>query len=164
MNNITIKNMPFKLLDNAVEIGETIHFKARDKNNQDVMISDFKGQKIISIFPDIETKVCDMQTHELSVLAMNNPNINFISITMDDVEKINQWCSANGISNLTILSDHVHKEFGTKTRLLIPAINKLSRGFILLDNDDKVIDLSLNKELAEMPDFDKVNKWISMLK
>lgn len=163
MNKIIVKGVPFNLSGEAIKTGATLDFKARDIHNKDKSISEIKGHKIISIFPDINTRVCDAQTHELSVLAMKHPKVHFVSVTNDPVNVIKEWCSANSINNLMILSDREHGDFARKTNLMIPKLNKLTRGFILLDGKNHVEDIVLNTELSEMPDFGRVNTWINRL-
>ena len=158
MNKITIKRIPFKLVSDAISMGKELSFKALDRNGNVFDSKDLKGKTILSFFPDINTSVCDKQTMIISKLAINNPNISFLSITTDNINIINKWCAAKDIKNIDIISDN-KLEFGTSTGLLIKKLKKLTRGFILL-KDNEIIDISMNKEIAKDPDFIKLNEWL----
>lgn len=160
MNKVKIKGIPFRLIGESIKIGDKLVFQAKDVNDNIFNISTIKGKKILSVFPDINTKVCDLQTHELSKLAHEHSQIPFISITMDSVEAIKQWCLAKDISNLIILSDKELHDFADKTKLLLKMISKLARGFILLSENNNIIDIAFKEELSHEPDFDKLKTWI----
>lgn len=160
MNKVTIKKIGFKLIGETIEKNNHLSFKAIDRNDKIVSIDDFKGIKIISLFPDIQTRVCDVQTRKIAKYAKENPKINFISITMDTVSKINKWCLASGVENIHIWSDWKLREFSSKTNAIIRKINKLARGFIILDDKNKIIEVSLNSEIAQEPDYSVLEKYL----
>ena len=159
MNKVTIKKIAFRLIGETIKKNNYLSFKAIDRNDKIISIDDFKGVKIISLFPDIETRICDNQTREIAKYASKYPKINFISITMDTVSKINKWCLASGIDNIHIWSDWKLREFSSKTNTMISKINKLTRGFIILDDKNKIIEVSLNSEIAEDPDYSVLDKY-----
>lgn len=163
MKQVKIKGEVFNLSGESIALGSQLSFKAKDINNEDFNLSDISGPKIVSIFPDINTRICDLQTIEVSKMAYENPTINFLSITIDDVNVIKEWCSAKGISNLQIVSDKEYGEFASATNLLIVEKNKLARGFILLDSNNIIKDIVLNEEISALPDFNRVNTWISKM-
>lgn len=159
MNKLLIKGQEFKLAGDIINKGMILDFKAVDRENKDVSIAEVKGIKVISVFPDINTRVCDMQTLKIAQLSQQAKHINFISISLDSVDVINTWCVAKG-QNVDIWSDLKYKDFANKTNTLIPAINKLARGFIVLDDANKIIDIDFVNELSEMPNFELLNKYI----
>lgn len=160
MNKITIKGKSFDLIGSIIEIGNTLNFKAQNLAAKDVDITSLKGLKIISSFPDINTSICDQQTRDILDLAKKYPHLNFISITTDEIDTINKWCGANGFENVQIWSDHKYKDFGHKTNTLIKEIDKLARGFLVLDQTNKIIASSYETEIAKMPNFDILQKYL----
>ncbi|CAM9126325.1 redoxin domain-containing protein [Mycoplasma marinum] len=160
MNKIKIKGIPFKLKGNPITKGEVLKFKAKGTNKKDFELESVKGTKVISIFPDINTSVCDRQTQEIARLANENKNITFISISMDTPETQSKWCAAHNIDNILIVSDEEYKEFADKTNIYITKIKKHARGFILLDENNIIQDMVLNEEIAKDPDFDLLNTWL----
>lgn len=151
---ILIKKYMFK--GEVIKEGSNLSFKALTKDNKEFNINDIKGIKVISLFPDINTRICDMQTMEIERLSNQNKDITFISICMNDVKDINEWCLSKGADNSIVLSDLKYKDFGDKTNLYIPKLNKLGRGILVLDNDNKVISININKDIAKSPDYEYV--------
>ena len=160
MNKVTIKKIPFKLSGETIEKNNKLVFKAEGKDHEDFYIEDIKGMKVISLFPDINTRVCDFQTQEIAKLASQHKDITFISISTDSVEVQKEWCAAKGLENIMIVSDAKYKEFQTKTNAYITKIKKLSRGFILLDEDNIIKEVFFNKEISKDPDYSLLNEWI----
>jgi len=158
MNKVKIKGIPFKLNGEIIKKDSNLSFKVIDKNNDDYIFNSQKGITIISVFPAINTKICDKQTQWIAKSASLNKKIRFISITKDDVKTINEWCLAKNLKNVEIFSD-LYGDFSEKTKTLIKRINKLTRGFIVLEGN-KIIDISFNKDVASEPDYNLLSKYI----
>ena len=160
MKKVKIKGIPFKLNGELIEKGSELSFKVVDRENKDFVFGLQKGITIISVFPDINTRICDKQTQWIAKIAPLNKEINFISVTKDSVEVINEWCLAKELENVDIYSD-VYGEFGEATHTLIKRINKLTRGFVVL-KDKKIIDISFKKEVADEPNYEMLNKYLNV--
>ncbi|MCP4336879.1 MAG: redoxin domain-containing protein [Mycoplasma sp.] len=160
MEKIKIKKIPFKLNGTIIEKNTKLEFKAKDKDDKDFFITDIKGKKVISLFPDINTRICDAQTKQIAQMANKYKDITFISISTDSVEIQKKWCAANGLENIIIISDKEYKDFAIKTNTLINKIKKLVRGFILLDENNIIQGISINKEVSSDPDYDVLNTWL----
>ena len=159
MNKIKIKGIPFKLNGDVIEKGSTLAFKVVDRNNNDFIFGTQKGITIISVFPDINTRICDEQTQWIAKTAQLNKDIRFISFTKDPVNIINEWCLAKEIENVQIHSD-VYGEFGEATNTLIKRIKKLARGFIVL-KDNIIIDICFKKEITKTPEYELLSKYLN---
>ena len=158
MNKVTIKGFPFKLNGEIISKGESLNFSALDKDGKRVFLKDFKGKVIISTFPDINTRICDEQTQKIVSLANVHKDITFLSITTDGPEIIKDWCAANDVENISIVTDD-KLEFANATNTFITKIKKLARGFIIVE-DNKILEISYKKEIASDPDYDLLNKYI----
>ncbi|NQZ29193.1 MAG: redoxin family protein [Mycoplasmatales bacterium] len=159
MKKVKIYHIPFKLKGEVIKKDEKLVFKAEDQNGI-WDIEHVKGKKIISLFPSINTKVCDIQTQTIAKMAQQYKDITFISISTDSIETQNKWCISKGFENILIVSDDKYKEFQTKTNAYIPKVNKLIRGFILLNEENVVKEIALNNDLAKAPNYTLLNKWI----
>ncbi|RTZ68818.1 MAG: hypothetical protein DSZ21_01060 [Tenericutes bacterium] len=62
MNKVKIKGIPFKLNGEIIKKDSNLSFKVVDRNNKDFVFNSQKGITIISVFPAINTKICDKQT------------------------------------------------------------------------------------------------------
>ena len=157
MNKIKFKGVSMKLSGVFDIVGKKLNIKAIDKDNNLKQLKDFGNNfKVISSFPKLNTSVCDKQTKKIAKLANKYKNIDFVSITMDSIKVIGKWCLANKLENVVILSDKEHQEFSKATNLLIPKLNMLARGLMILDQDNKVIETFYNQEITKDPNFDEL--------
>jgi len=101
----------------------------------DVDLKSLKGKiKIISVVPQLNTPVCDKQTHRLS--ETNNgldEHVDIITVSTNSSEGQYQFSMKSNIRNLTFLSDKPSFEFGRNTGLLIEGMNVLRRTIIVAD-------------------------------
>lgn len=154
MNKITIEKKEYNLIGDVIQPGINLDFFAQNLDGEKVRLSDINGRKIISVFPMITTSVCDLQTKKILELTKKYVDLTFISISMDTLEELKKWCIENDGLNSLIWSDLKFGDFGKKTNSLIKKINKLNRGFLLLDENNNVEEVSWNSELVDTPNFD----------
>lgn len=162
MNYIKIFGFHFKLRGKTIKVGDKLHFRAVNRHQQEVYLHDFKGPKVISLIPNIKTHVCDLQTQQIAKLAQLHSHIHFISISTDSVTKINKWCLARGIHNLKIWSDE-YNDFALKTNLFITRLKKIPRGFIVLDQKNKIINMKINKKITKSIDFNALESLLTKI-
>ena len=77
-------------------------------------LAEFSGLKLIETVPSLDTPVCTMQTKQLEFATTQFPEIEFIVVSNDTPFALQRFCNANGINNLTVLSDARTREFGTQ--------------------------------------------------
>ena len=158
------KGIPYKLSGSVIRKGEKLNFKAMKRNGSTFDISKIKGYKIISAFPDINTPVCNIQTQRMDKLAKTYPSITFISISIDQIDALNKWCSLRKITgNSYILSDYQDGEFIMKTKLLIKKRGVTARGFFILDDKNNIIDMYINRKLNGKPKWKLLQKHIERI-
>ena len=104
----------------------------------DVELKNLKGKvKIISVVPQLNTPVCDKQTHRFS--ETNNgldKYVDIITVSTNSADGQYEFSEKSNIHNLTFLSDKPSYEFGRKTGLLIEGMNVLRRTIIIADKDN----------------------------
>ncbi len=86
MKKVKIYHIPFKLKGPIIKRGAKLSFKAEDQSGL-WDIQDIKGKKVISLFPSINTKICDNQTQTIARIAQQHKDITFISISTDSIKK-----------------------------------------------------------------------------
>lgn len=158
--NITFKSMPVTLFKEPIQVGETLDFSATNPDFSDFKLVKNDKVKVISLFPSIDTSVCDLQTRKIAELASKFTNIEFISISLDLPPAIKKWCHANSLENLVIVSDYKEREFGKKTGLLINELKLLARGLIVLNEKNIIKYVDICSEVADMPNFDKLESLL----
>ena len=134
-----------------------------------VEISSLKGKiKIISVVPQLNTPVCDKQTHQLS--ETNNgldQHIDIITVSTNTPDGQYEFAKKANIHNIIFLSDNLGSQFGRSTGLLIEGMGFLRRTIIVADkaNIIRYVDFvpggglpNINKALKIASDLLKLSK------
>ena len=130
-------------------------FQALTQDLQPFSLSNTAGKlRVISVVPSIDTPVCDAQTRFFNQDASKFPDVAILSISVDLPFAIKRYCAAQGIENLTTLSDHKALDFGSKYGFVIEELRLLSRGVIVVDKDDVIRYIQYVPNVEDAPDFD----------
>ena len=121
---------------NVLEIGKTIpnaHLNRFGQSN--IEIDDLKGKiKIISVVPQLNTPVCDKQTHQFSEKNGGlDKSVDIITISTNTAQGQDSFAKKANISNLIFLSDNPNFDFGKNTGLLIEEMGMLRRTVLVVD-------------------------------
>jgi thioredoxin-dependent peroxiredoxin len=151
-------------------VGKTLpDAKLKSYGIANVKINSLKGKiKIISVVPQLNTPVCDKQTHQFS--ETNNgldQHIDIITVSTNSPEGQHEFAKKANIHNLFFLSDNLGFQFGRSTGLLIEGMGVLRRTIIVADKDNVIryVDFvpggglpDINKALKKASDLLKLSK------
>lgn len=156
MGNVTFNNDPVTLLGTEVKVGDQApNFTALANDLSEKTLSDYKGKvKIISVVPSVDTGVCSKQTKRFNEEADKLDNVQILTISMDLPFAQGRWCSAEGVENIELLSDHRDADFGEKYGTLIKELRLETRAVFVVDENDKVVHAEYVPEVTNYPDFD----------
>jgi len=120
-------------------VGKTLpDAQLKSYGNSNVEINSLKGKiKIISVVPQLNTPVCDKQTHQFS--ETNNgldQHIDIITVSTNTPDGQYEFAKKANIHNLIFLSDNLGFQFGRSTGLLIEGMGVLRRTIIIADKDN----------------------------
>ena len=120
----------------VLKIGKTIpnaHLNRFGQSN--IEIDDLKGKiKIISVVPQLNTPVCDKQTHQFSEKNGGlDKSVDIITISTNTAQGQDSFAKKAKINNLIFLSDNPNFNFGENTGLLIEGKGMLRRTVLVLD-------------------------------
>ena len=120
----------------VLKIGKIIpnaHLNRFGQSN--IEIDDLKGEiKIISIVPQLNTPVCDKQTHQFSERNGGlDKSVDIITISTNTAQGQDSFAKKANISNLIFLSDNPNFDFGKNTGLLIEEMGMLRRTVLVVD-------------------------------
>ena len=120
----------------VLKIGEKIpnaHLNRFGQSN--IEIDDLKGKiKIISVVPQLNTPVCDKQTHQFSEKNGGlDKRVDIITISTNTAQGQDSFAKKANISNLIFLSDNPNFDFGKNTGLLIEEMGMLRRTVLVVD-------------------------------
>ena len=151
-------------------VGKTLpDAKLKSYGISNVEINSLKGKiKIISVVPQLNTPVCDKQTHQLS--EANNgldQHIDIITVSTNTPNGQYEFAKKANIHNLLFLSDNLGFQFGRSTGLLVEKMGILRRTIIVADKDNVIryVDFvpggglpNINKALKATRDLLKLSK------
>ena len=120
----------------VLKIGKTIPNAQLNRFHQaNIQIDDLKGKiKIISVVPQLNTPVCDKQTHQFSEKnGWLDKRVDIITISTNTPQGQDDFAKKANINNLIFLSDNPNFDFGKNTGLLIEEIGMLRRTVLVVD-------------------------------
>lgn len=156
MANVTFKDNPVTLLGTEVRVGnDAPNFTVISNDLQDKTLDDYKGKiKLISVVPSLDTGVCAEQTKRFNEEADKLDNVHVLTISMDLPFAQTRWCSAEGVKNIDVLSDHRDASFGKKYGVLIKELRLLARSIFVIDSNDKIVYAEYVPEVTNHPNYD----------
>ncbi len=162
---ITFNGQPMTLVGEMTRTGEKAQdFSVLDTSMKTVNLSDYKNKtRVISVVPSIDTGICSAQTRKFNEKATSYKNVEVLSISNDLPFALGRFCGAEGIDNVTTLSDYLHTDFGIKYGFLIEELRLLARGIIIIDKDDVIRYVEYVPEIASHPDYDKAFKKLEKI-
>ena len=103
-----------------------------------IRLDETKGRiKIISIVPQLNTPVCDEQTHRFSETNGGlDQHVQLITISTNSAEDQSRFANKADIHNMLFLSDKPEFDFGKRTGLLNRNFGFLNRTVIIADENN----------------------------
>lgn len=159
MANITLGGNPITTLGTLPAVGSAIPDAQLVNSDLDtVKLSDYQGQQLIlNIIPSLNTGVCSASARRFNELAADLDRTKILNISMDLPFSQNNFCEAEGIKNLVMLSDFRYGEFGKNFQARImdgKFAGLLSRAVMIIDSDGKITYSEQVPEIGQEPDYD----------
>ena len=152
---VTFKGKEVKLIGIPPEVGDSMpNYTVLNKDKHKVTKDNLLGKvSLISVVPDINTPVCSIQTKTFNQTMDQFPNVNFLTISTNTIQDQQNWCAAEDVKNMQLLSDE-NLFFGKATGLLIPDSGILARSVWILDPNGKIVYREIVDEITHEPNYD----------
>lgn len=152
---VTFKGNPVTLIGTEIKVGNKApDFKVVDNGLNPVSLSDYKGVRLISVVPSLDTPVCDAQTRKFNEEASSlNATILTISVDLPFAQK--RWCGAAGIDKVITLSDYQTMSFGDAYGTHIKDLRLEARSIFVVNANDEVTYVEYVDEVTDHPNYDK---------
>ncbi|PID90993.1 MAG: lipid hydroperoxide peroxidase [Bacteroidetes bacterium] len=163
---VTFGGNGMELLGKEIKVGEKApEFVGQGLDLQPVKLSDSKGKvRVIAVFPSIDTPVCNAQAGRFNQEAAKlGDGVAMYTVSADLPFALGKFCAAEGVQNMTMMSDHLGMEFGQKYGFELPGLRLLARGVVVIDKDDVVQYVEYVPEVTNEPDYDKALAAIKSL-
>lgn len=155
MRTVTFKGQQVTLVGNEVKVGDKVpHVTVLDNELAEKSISDFKGVRLISVVPSLDTGVCDAQTRRFNEEAAKLGSVTVLTISVDLPFAQKRWCGASGLENVITLSDHRDLSFGKAFGVVIEELRLLCRSVFVVDSNDTVTYVEYVDEVTNHPDYE----------
>lgn len=150
---VTKKGEEVEVIGTQPEMGSKApDFSLKNLRDEVVNLADFVGTPVlISVVPDIDTRICSLQTKRFNQEAAQVEGVKFITISNNTKTEQANWCAAEGV-DMEILHD-TEGSFGEAYGLFIPAMGRLARGIFVIDKEGNISYEAISTEIAEEPDY-----------
>lgn len=95
------------------KVGDSIVFEpVTNKDLKEVTLNDFKGNKVLNIFPSVDTPTCAKSVRKFNEEASKLKDTTVLCISFDTPFAQSRFCGAEGIENVVCLSTFRSPKFG----------------------------------------------------
>lgn len=150
---VTRKGTVYQLSGEPPKVGEKApYFELTDLADRRFSLTDFLGKPtILSIVPDIDTRVCALQTKRFNQEASQLTGVNFATISNNTKEEQKAWCGQEGVS--MIMLHDPENTFGTAFGIMLPEFGHFARGIFVLDGQGVIQYEEIVAEISHEPDY-----------
>ncbi|MFL4356810.1 thiol peroxidase [Streptococcus uberis] len=150
----TFIGKPVTLSGQQFQVGETApDFKLITPSLEMKSLSDFKGKKVISVVPSIDTGICSTQTRTFNKELSELDGTHVITISVDLPFAQAKWCGVEGLDKAIMLSDYYDHSFGKAYGLLMEEWHLLARAVLVLDEDNQIVYTQYLENVNSEPDY-----------
>lgn len=162
LRSVTMKGNPLTLGGSEVKVGDKApDFVAINNDLKAVKFTDLcKGKVcIIASVPSLDTSVCSIETRRFNQEAASlGANVCIVTVSMDLPFAQKRWCGAEGVKNVTTVSDYRDRAFGQAYGVKINELGLLARAVFVVDACGKIVYEQIVPEIASEPDYDSALK------
>ena len=159
MATITLKGNEFHTNGNLPKVGTKANdftLVANDLSKK--TLADFKGSRVIlNIFPSVDTGTCATSVRTFNKTASDLDNTKVVCVSRDLPFAQARFCGAEGIENVSMLSDYILGEFGNNYGLNIidgPLEGLNSRCIVIIDENGIITHTEQVSEIVDEPNYD----------
>jgi len=158
MAKITLKGNQIHTVGELPKVGSILpNFELLKGDLSKASLKDFAGSRLVlNIFPSLDTGTCAASVRNFNKEAANLKNTKVLCISRDLPFAQGRFCGAEGIENVTTLSDFNTGKFGKDLGLEIadgPLAGLHSRVVIVTDENGKVIYTEQVPEIVDEPNY-----------
>lgn len=158
MAQVSFKGNNVHTAGNLPQVGEHVKdFTLVDVDLSEKKLSDYSGKYVVmNIFPSVNTGVCATSVRKFNEQASSLNNTKVLCISKDLPFAQKNFCAAEGLNNVEMLSDF-RTDFGNTYGVQLtdgPLQGLLSRAVIVVDPEGKVVYTEQVPEITTEPDYD----------
>jgi len=122
----------------------------------EVTLDDYRGKKVLNIFPSLDTPVCAASVRQFNQKAAGREGVTVLNISADLPFAHSRFCVTEGIEGAVNLSTFRSAFAGDYGLEIVdgPLAGLCSRAVVVLDEDNRVLYRQQVPEIAQEPDYD----------
>ncbi|MFV0443651.1 MAG: thiol peroxidase [Planctomycetaceae bacterium] len=161
MPQVTLKGNPVTLAGGEIKVGQPApDFKLQNNALEEISLGSSAGKvRIIASVPSLDTPTCHTETKRFNEEAAKLSGVEVLVVSTDLPFGQKRWCGAEGVSNVSCLSDHRDVSFGKAYGVLISGgkLDRcLARAVFVIGKDGTVKHVEYCSEIANEPNYDAV--------
>jgi len=125
----------------------------------DITVGGAQAKKqLIIVVPSLDTGVCATETRNFNAKASDLKDVTTTVVSLDLPFASGRFCSAEGITNLTVASDFRNKDFANAYGVLLGGsvlAGVTCRAIFVVDTNGIVTYKEIVPEITEEPEYDK---------
>jgi thiol peroxidase len=163
MTTITLGGTPISTIGEIPKNGtKAPDFELTATDLSKKSLSDFHGfTLLLNIFPSVDTGTCATSVRSFNKSAASMKNTKVLCISRDLPFAQQRFCGAEGIKNVTMLSDFTEGNFGKAYGLEIvngPLAHLHSRAIVVIDENGNIAHTEQVSEIANEPNYQNALK------
>ena len=161
---ITRHDEPLQTSGEPQKVGEKIPaFTVINSAGDKVELKDLLDKPtLISVVPDINTRVCSISTRKFNQEVDKYEGVNFYTISTNSPEQQKNWCASEGVAKMKLLSDQGY-DFGKKTGLFVADNATDARSIWIVDQEGTILYQELVTEMTHEPNYAGALGFLSAL-
>lgn len=150
----TFIGKPVTLIGQELKVGQIApDFTLITTDLQKKSLSDFKGKKVISVVPSIDTGICSTQTRVFNKDLSEMEDTHVLTISVDLPFAQARWCGAEGLEKAIMLSDYFDYSFGQAYGVLMKEWHLLARAVFVLNEENQIVYVQYLDNVNSEPDY-----------
>lgn len=159
MAEITLQGNKIRTFGNLPTVGaKAPDFKLTAGDLSEKSLADYKGKRVVlNVFPSIDTGTCAASVRKFNQEAAGLDNTVVLCISKDLPFAQNRFCAAEGLKNVTTLSEFKDDNFSEAYQLKIkdgPLAGLMSRAVVVTNEDGNIIYTEQVSEITDEPDYE----------
>ena len=155
-NAITFRGNPATLIGPEIKVGQKApDFTGVGTGMAPTGLKDFQDKvKVLLTVPSLDTPTCATETQKFSQMATQLPDdVKVLVASMDLPFAQMRWCGAQGVENVTTISDFRDRQIGESYGVQIKGLGLLSRAVFVIDKENTVQYAEYVPEVAQEPNY-----------
>lgn len=151
---ITRHGLPQDTVGTPPSLGHALpNFSVVNADGKEVSTADFAGRyNLISVVPDINTRVCSISTKQFNQAMDEFDGIGFYTISTNTTAQQANWCAAEDVHHIQLLSDD-DANFGSAMGLYVADNHTDARSVWIVAPDGHIAYRELILEQTQEPDY-----------